>query len=159
MFWKFWKIGKILERTNLANGWGQLQNTNSNSFQSAEFFIPTLELELDFFTAAPIPELTSILTHCIHDDVSQWEHFQCYWPFVRGIQQSAVDFPQKGQWRRALMFSLICAWTNSWANNRDAGDLRWHRSHYDVTVMFSNTWRNKSIAWQCWYIVNQTPWN
>ena len=25
----------------------------------------------------------------------------------------------KGQWRGALMFSLICAWTNGCANNRD----------------------------------------
>ena len=29
------------------------------------------------------------------------------------------------------MFSLICAWTNSWANNVDAGDLRRQRAHYD----------------------------
>ena len=33
------------------------------------------------------------------------------------------------QWGSALVFSLICAWTNSWTNNRDAGDLRRHRSH------------------------------
>ena len=33
------------------------------------------------------------------------------------------------------MFSLICAWTNVWINNRDAGDLRRHRTHYDVTVV------------------------
>ena len=35
------------------------------------------------------------------------------------------------------MFSLLCAWTNGWANNRDAGDMRakHHRAHYDVTVM------------------------
>ena len=33
------------------------------------------------------------------------------------------------------MFSLISAWTNGWVNNRDAGDLRRHRVHYDVTVM------------------------
>ena len=39
------------------------------------------------------------------------------------------------QWRRALVFSLICAWTNGRANNRDAGDLTRHRAHYDVTVM------------------------
>ena len=45
-------------------------------------------------------------------------------------------FPCKGQWRRALMFSLIYAWTNSWANNRDADDLRRRRSHYDITIMF-----------------------
>ena len=35
-----------------------------------------------------------------------------------------------------LMFSLIFAWTNDWVNNRDGGDLRHHRAHYDVTVMF-----------------------
>ena len=35
----------------------------------------------------------------------------------------------------ALMFSLICAWTNGWANNRDVGDLRLDRAHYDVTLM------------------------
>ena len=44
--------------------------------------------------------------------------------------------PHRGQWRGALMFSLICAWTNDWANNRDAGDLRRNCAHYDVTVMF-----------------------
>ena len=41
----------------------------------------------------------------------------------------------KGQWRGALMFSLICAWTNDWANNEDTGDLKRHRAHYDVSVM------------------------
>ena len=41
----------------------------------------------------------------------------------------------KGQWRSALMFSLICARINGWVNNREAGDLRCHRGHYDVTVM------------------------
>ena len=41
----------------------------------------------------------------------------------------------KGRWRRALMFSLICAWINGWINNREAGDLRRHRAHYDVIVM------------------------
>ena len=38
-------------------------------------------------------------------------------------------------WRGALMFSLICAWLKGWVNNREAGDLRHHRAHYDVTVM------------------------
>ena len=40
-----------------------------------------------------------------------------------------------GQWRGALMFSLVCAWTNGLVNNHDAGDLRRHRSNYDVSVM------------------------
>ena len=33
------------------------------------------------------------------------------------------------------MFSLICAWINGSANNREAGDLRRHRGHHDVNVM------------------------
>ena len=33
------------------------------------------------------------------------------------------------------MFSLICVWINGWVNNREAGDLRRYRGHYDVSVM------------------------
>ena len=65
----------------------------------------------------------------------QIETFPRYWPFVRGIHRSPVDSPHKGQWRGALMFSLICVLTNSLPNNRGAGDLRRYRAHYDVTVM------------------------
>ena len=50
-----------------------------------------------------------------------------------------VNSPHKGQWRGALMFSLIFAWINDWVNNREASDLRCHRSHYDVNVMFGLT--------------------
>ena len=45
----------------------------------------------------------------------------------------SLDSPHKGQWRG--FFSMICVWTNGWANNRDAGDLRCRRTNYDVTVM------------------------
>ena len=61
---------------------------------------------------------------CNHDDVIKWKHFLRYWPFVRGIHRSPVNSPHKGQWRGALMFSLICAWITDWVNNREAGDLR-----------------------------------
>ena len=70
-----------------------------------------------------------------HDDVIKWKHFPRYWPFVREIHRSPVNFPHKGQWRGALMFSLICVWINGWVNNRAAGDLRRYRAHYDVIVM------------------------
>ena len=33
------------------------------------------------------------------------------------------------------MFSLICVWINGWVNNGEAGDLRRHRTHYDVIVI------------------------
>ena len=75
-----------------------------------------------------------------NEQISWWRHqmktFPRYWPFVvRGIHRSPVHSPHKGQWRGPLMFSLICAWTNSWASNGNAGDLRRHRAHYDVPVM------------------------
>ena len=70
-----------------------------------------------------------------YDDVIKWKHFPRYWPFVWGIHRSPVNSPPKGQWRGALIFSLICAWTNGWSNTRDDGDLRGHRADYDVTVM------------------------
>ena len=74
-------------------------------------------------------------TYLMHDDVIKWKHFPRNWPFVREIHRSPVNFPHKGQWRGALMFSLIYAWTNDWVNNREAGDLRRQHGHYDVIVM------------------------
>ena len=68
-------------------------------------------------------------------DVIKWKHFPRNWPFVREIHRSPVNFPLKGQWRGALMFSLIYAWINDWVNNREAGDLRRQHGHYDVIVM------------------------
>ena len=70
-----------------------------------------------------------------HDDVIKWKHFQRYWPFVWGIHRSPVNSPHKGQWRGALMFSLIWAWINCLVNNREAVDLRRHPAHYGVIVM------------------------
>ena len=83
-----------------------------------------------------------------HDGVIKWTRFLRYLPFVRGIHRSPVNSPHKGQWRWALMFSLICSWTNCWVNNRNADDLGRHCVNDDVTVMsldFSfiliSTWR------------------
>ena len=64
----------------------------------------------------------------IHDDVIKWNHFSRCWPFVRGIHRSPVNSPHKRQWRGALIFFI-------WVNSRDAGDLRRHCDHYDVTGM------------------------
>ena len=57
---------------------------------------------------------------------------------MRGIRRSPVNSPHKGRWRGALIFSLICPWINGWVNNREAGDLRLYRAHYDVIVMQSS---------------------
>ena len=81
----------------------------------------------------PVAEIFG--TTFTYDDVIKRKHFPRYWPFERGIHRWPVNSPRKGQWRGALVFSLICAWINGWVNNREAGDLRRHRAHYDVTVM------------------------
>ena len=46
---------------------------------------------------------------------------------------------QKSVTRSFHIFSLICAWTRGWVNNRDAGDLRRLHAHYDATLMW-RTW-------------------
>ena len=74
-----------------------------------------------------------------HEDVIKWKHFPRYCSFVRIIHRSL----HKGQWRGALMFSLICVWINGWENNREAGDLICYCAHYDVIVML---WATPNVA-------------
>ena len=81
------------------------------------------------------PTAIKLVCGLLRDDVVKWEHFPHYRPFVQGIHQSQVDSPHKGQWCRALIFSLIYAWTNGCANNGAAGDLRCHHAHFEFTVM------------------------
>ena len=65
----------------------------------------------------------------------QMETFSALLALCAGNSPVPVNSPHKGQWRGALMFSLIYAWINDWVNNREAGDLRRHWGHYDVIVM------------------------
>ena len=81
-----------------------------------------------------------------HEDVIQWRHFPRYWPFVRGIHQSPENSPHKCQWHGALMFSLICTWTNSWVHNQDTGDLWCHLAHYDIILM-QISFKDMHLTW------------
>ena len=92
-----------------------------------------------------------------HDDVIKWKHFSRYWPFVRGIHRSPLISPHKGQWRGAFMFPLICARINGWVNNREAGDLRRHRAHYEVIVMICY-WDSKLTISHHWFTELQEWW-
>ena len=88
-----------------------------------------------------------------HDDVIKWKHFPRYCPFVRGIHPSPVNSPHKGQWRGALMLSLICARINGWVNNREAGDLRRHQAHCDVIVMRYSTFQDSFTRPTRWCVL------
>ena len=58
------------------------------------------------------------------------------------------EFHLQRPWRGALMFSLICAWINGWINNREAGDLRRHRTHsYGVTTKIQWVNNDSSSRW------------
>ena len=65
------------------------------------------------------------------------EQFSALLAICAGNSPVPVNSPHKGQWRGALMLSLIYAWLNDGVNNRKAGDLRRHHGHYDVIVMIS----------------------
>ena len=89
--------------------------------------------------AADSGKKTSKITSSSFTAYPWWRHqmetFSALLALCVGNSPVPVNSPHKGQWRGALMFSLICAWINDWENNREAGDLRCHRGHYDVNVM------------------------
>ena len=66
----------------------------------------------------------------------QMETFFALLAICAGNSPAPVNCPHKGQWCGALMLYLVCARINGWVNNREAGDLRLYRAHYDVIVMF-----------------------
>ena len=91
-----------------------------------------------------------------HDDVINGSIFRVTDPLCGEFtgHRWPVNSPHKGQQRGALMFSFICAWINGWVNNREAGDLRRHRAHYDVTVMMTYCiCRERSVAIMAFFMV------
>ena len=65
----------------------------------------------------------------------QMETFSALPAIFMGNSPVPMNSPHKGQWRGALMFTLICARINGWVNNREAGEWRRHRCHYYVIVI------------------------
>ena len=121
---------------------GQCIHVTSSCWKS---HIKTARIDLNWWrTSGPLR-----LKVTYHDDVIKWKHFPRNWPFVREIHRSPVNFPHKGQWRGALMFSLNYAWINDWVNNREAGDLRRQHGHYDVIVMHVDFFKRLQ-AWCSW---------
>ena len=72
-----------------------------------------------------------------HGDLHTWWRHQME-TFSALLALCAENLPVTdyiGQWRGALVYSLIRAWINRWVNNHEAGDLRRHRAYYEVIVM------------------------
>ena len=79
----------------------------------------------------------------------QMETFSALLAICAGNSLMIGEFPAQRPVTRSFdFFSLIYAWINGWVNNGEAGDLRCHRTHYDVIV--SST--------LCYHLVNTLPW-
>ena len=98
----------------------------------------------------------SMSINCGHNTIiSRWRHKMEV--FSALLAHCEVNSPVNGvfpsqlkvQWRGALMFSLVCAWTYGWADHRYVGDLRFYHVNYDVTVMFT---KMPTIHTPYWYV-------
>ena len=75
-----------------------------------------------------------------HQEAStRWRHqmetFSALLALCAGKSLVTGEFPSQRSVTRAFMFSMIGAWINGWVHKREAGYLRRHRAHYDVTLM------------------------
>ena len=86
------------------------------------------------------------------DDVIKLRHFPLYWP-LKGNSLAIGDFPAQRPLTRSFDVSFDLRLKYGWANNREAGDLRRHCAHYDVTVMIKRlTNIIKYVGWcTIWY--------
>ena len=67
--------------------------------------------------------------------------------FCAGNSPVTGEFPSQRPVTRIYDVFFICTWINAWVNNREAGNLRRHRAHYDVTVMMTNRCRILRVHW------------
>ena len=78
--------------------------------------------------------------HWLNVDISWWRHQMETFSALTGpvCKEFTGDrwIPlTKASDAEFLVFSWICAWTNGWVHNREAGDWRCHCAHYIVTTM------------------------
>ena len=71
----------------------------------------------------------------------QMETFSPLLAFCAGNSPVTVEFSSQRPVTRR--FDVFCARIKGWVNNREAGDFRRHRAHYDVTLMNVLCFRNK----------------
>ena len=98
---------------------------------------------------ADVPPWSGTVTHIWQTTL--WRHeMEIFFALLDLCEEnpSVTGHHHKGQWRKALMFSLVCTWTYDWESTRDVADLRHHRVHYGVTVMILAWWQQSSIHWK-----------
>ena len=70
---------------------------------------------------------------------NQMETFSTLLALCAGNSLVTSEFPSQRPVTGSCCVFFICTWTDGSVNNLDAGDLRCHCAHYDVTVMWMKT--------------------
>ena len=63
------------------------------------------------------------------------ERFSALLAICEGNSPVPGEYPAQRPVTRNFDVFLICVWINDWVNNREAGNLRRYRAHYDAIVM------------------------
>ena len=71
-----------------------------------------------------------------HNNVIKWKHFRVTGHLCREFTGQRW-IPHTKVIDVELWFFFICVWINDWVNNREAGDVRRYRAHYDVIVIWA----------------------
>ena len=92
------------------------------------------------------------LAHCVgYQGIYRWlvewwrhqsETFSALLALCDGNPSVTGGFPSQRPVTRNSDIFFDVAWTNGWVNSPNTSELRRNRAHYDVTVMFSMSWRH-----------------
>ena len=116
-----WQMNTVHEQdyatpTELLNGMNYKKEKNHQHYPSHPFDTPLMiYTSITTMTTPMFPTRCHVNSLWQIDswyDVIKWKHFPRYWTFARGIHRLPVNSPHKGQWRGALIYSLICASIN-----------------------------------------------
>ena len=93
-----------------------------------------------------------------YDDVIAWERFPVNWSSARGIHRPPAGSHTKGQWRGALVFSLMWDWTNSWTIGGVTCDFRYHEVMWWRCNVQLKTKRSTLLALCAWLYSPRIKW-
>ena len=77
----------------------------------------------------------------------QMETFSVLLALCAGNSLVTGEFPSQRPVTQGFDVFFVCVWTNGWVNNRDAGDLRRHHTHYNVIILIA-------MLKKCWHLQN-----
>ena len=91
--------------------------------------------------------LVFVCQHFSYLHIAWWRHqmekFSTLLALCQRNSPVTGEFPSQMPVTQSFDVFFDPGWTNIWANQRDVGDLRYNRAHYDVTIMvpmFYVTW-------------------